>query len=64
MNLLKNTLLFLLLLVGTLLISQDTITSTKPLQKLKKGVYFSYDEFIKNQPSITDSFTVFKDYNV
>jgi hypothetical protein len=60
----KPAVLFFLIFISTFLFSQDTLTPLRTLQNLKRGIYFTYDEFAKNIPSISDSFTVIKDLKI
>ena len=60
----KQTVLLFLFFTSTFLFSQDSLTPAKTLQNLNRGIYFTYDDFVKNIPSITDSFIVVKDYYI
>jgi hypothetical protein len=57
----KKAMFFFLFFVGSFAFSQDSLTPQKTLLNLKRGIYFTYDEFTKNTPSFTDSFIVVKE---
>ncbi|MFY7963682.1 MAG: hypothetical protein ACOVO1_02190 [Chitinophagaceae bacterium] len=42
--------------------SQDSTFLIKKNTSLKRGIYFTYESFCKNQPNISDSFSIEKNY--
>ena len=52
--------LFIVLLLGltTLSLAQDSTYSKQKMTNRKVGIYTNYEEFLKNEPSITKSFII------